>query len=187
MDEKIIAENIKKRRLQRRFSLEQLAKLSGLTKGYVSKIENSSKAPPFATLMKIAAALNTDIDILLSENSEVPQDMPLCIVRANERKEVVLRGTLYGDRYEALAYKKLGKNMEPFLITSGFGEVKTFSHQGEAFLYVLEGTFELTYLNEKYILEEGDSMYFDSAGPQAGRSLGEKKAKVLAVTYSYKR
>ena len=53
MDEKIIAENIKKARLERRLSVEQLAKRAGLTKGYISKIENSDKAPPLSTLTKI--------------------------------------------------------------------------------------------------------------------------------------
>jgi transcriptional regulator with XRE-family HTH domain len=187
MDEKVIGKNIKQRRLHLGFSLAQLAKLSRFTKGYVSKIENSSKTPPLGTLAKIAAALNTDLDILISENVKPVHDMPLCLVQANERKEVIQRGTLHRDNYEALAYKKLGKNMEPILITPGFEEEKIFSHEGEVFLYVLEGTYEFSYRNEKYILQQGGSIYFDSVSSQAGRSNGEKKAKILAVTYSYKR
>jgi transcriptional regulator with XRE-family HTH domain len=188
MDEKVISQNIKRIRLEQQLSVEQLARMSSLTKGYMSKIENSPKAPPFSTLIKIATALNIDVSILVSIDSETAQDTPLCVVRANERKEGISRdGTLYGYQYEALAYKKLGKNMEPYIITPAFEEKKVFSHEGEEFMFVLEGTHEFVYGNKRYILELGDSIYFDSSVSHTGRSIGEKPAKVLVVSYSYKR
>lgn len=169
-------------------SLEKLAKLTGLTKGYVSKIENSCKAPPFSTLTKIATALDIDVSFLISDNpDETPENLNLCIVRKNEVKEVVSRGTLYGYHYKALAYKRIGKNMEPFIIEPAFEEKAFFSHEGEEFMYVLEGTHEFIYDNQKYILEEGDSTYFDSIIPHSGRSIGKKRAKILGIMYSYKR
>jgi transcriptional regulator with XRE-family HTH domain len=187
MEEKQIVRNIKKFRVNKKMSLERLAKLSGLTKGYVSKIENSDKAPPFSTLIKIANALNTDVNLLIANDSEVPENLSLCIVKKNERKEVVSRGTLYGYHYEALAHKKVGKNMEPYIILPAFHEKGVFSHEGEEFMYVLEGTHEFIYDGKKYILNVGDSIYFDSVIPHSGRSIGKKKAKILAVMYSYKR
>jgi transcriptional regulator with XRE-family HTH domain len=75
-------------------SLERLAKLSALTKRYVSKIEHSQRAPPFSTLTQIATALDADVSLLMAENSEVLEDLNLCIVKKNERREVVSRGTL---------------------------------------------------------------------------------------------
>lgn len=168
-------------------SLERLAKLSSLTKGYLSKIENSHKAPPFSTLIKIANALDTDVNVLISENYETLEDSTLCIVRKNERKEVTSRGTLYGYHYEALAYKKTGKNMEPYIIEPAFKEKAVFSHEGEEFMYVLSGKHEFIYDNKRYILNKGDSIYFDSAISHSGRSLGKQKAKILAIMFSYKR
>lgn len=187
MDEKQVAQNIKKIREVRKMSLQQLARLTGLTKGYISKIENSHKAPPFSTLTKIANALNTDIALFLAENTETPENINLCIVRKNERKEVASVGTLYGYHYVSLAYKKLGKNMEPYIIEPAFDEKAVFSHEGEEFHYVLEGTHEFIYDNKRYILEEGDSVYFDSIIPHSGRSLGKTRSKILGVMYSYKR
>jgi transcriptional regulator with XRE-family HTH domain len=184
MDENIVAENIKKTRLSRGFSIEQLAKQANLTKGYISKIEKSTKAPPFSTLAKIAAALNVDITQLITTNSEVVQDIPLSVVRANERKDTMSQR---GHRYEALAYMKSGKNMEPYIITPTLKTETIFSHDGEEFMYVLEGTHEFIYGNKRYVLEEGDSIYFDSAIPHSGRSLSKKKARILVVMYSYKR
>jgi transcriptional regulator with XRE-family HTH domain len=187
MDEKQIVRNIKRIRQNKKMSLLRLAKLCGLTKGYVSKIENSDKAPPFSTLSKIANALDTDISLLLADESEAPENLSLCIIKKDERKEVVSRGTLYGLHYEALAHKKIGKNMEPYIILPVFREKGVFSHEGEEFIYVLEGPYEFSYDGKKYLLNTGDSIYFDSILPHNGRSLGKKKAKILAVIYSYKR
>ena len=187
MDERQIVKNIKKFRVGKKMSLGRLAKLTGLTKGYVSKIENSDKSPPFSTLIKIADALNTDISLLMAEDSEVPENMNLCIVKKSERKEIVSRGTLYGYHYEALAHKKIGKNMEPYIILPAFDEKGIFSHEGEEFMYVIEGAHEFIYDGKKYLLREGDSIYFDSIIPHSGKSVGHKKAKILAVMYSYKR
>jgi len=186
MDEKQISENIKKFRLNEQMSLGQLAKLSGLTKGYLSKIENSEKAPPFSTMIKIAKALNMDVNFFISANSEVPEDIRMCIVRPNERKEIITKGTLNGYHYAALAYKKLGKNMEPYIVALPFDEA-VFSHEGEEFIYILEGTSEFVYDDKKQIVRKGDSIYIDSAIPHGGRSIGKKMAKALIITYSYKR
>ena len=186
MDERQIAKNIKKIRLDSHLSQERLAELSGLTKGYISKIEKSDKAPPFSTLNKIASALNVDVGLLSAEDLELLQDINLCIVRKGKGKKIS-SASLEGYHYEALAHKKSGKNMEPFLLMPAFVEKAVFSHEGEEFMYMLEGTHEFVYDNKKYILQEGDSIYFDSIIPHTGRSMGEKRAKILAVMYSYKR
>ena len=186
MDEKQIAKNIKKIRLDNKLSQEKLAELSGLTKGYISKIEKSNPAPPLSTLSKIANALNADITILTAEELELPEDIDLCIVRKGEGKKIST-ATLQGYHYEALAYKKKGKNMEPFLLMPAFEEEVVFQHEGEEFMYVMEGVHEFIYRDRKYLLKEGDSIYFDSRIPHTGRSIGKKRARILAVMYSYKR
>jgi transcriptional regulator with XRE-family HTH domain len=182
MDERQIVRNIKKLRQNKKMSLEQLAKNAGLTKGYVSKIENAHKAPPVSTLIKIARALDTGIDILLADKSEPPEEINLCIVKKNEGKEVISKGTLYGYNYISLAYKKMGKSMEPYIIEPAFDEKAVFSHEGEEFMYVLEGTHEFVYAGKKYLLRKGDSIYFNSKIPHSGRSIGKKRAKILTVT-----
>ena len=186
MDEKKVVENIKRMRQNKGLSLEALAKITGLTKGYISKIEHSQKAPPISTLFKIANALGTEASFLIAETpSEAPENVSICIVRNNERREVVSRGTFYGYRYESLAYKKIGKSMEPYILEPAFDERAIFSHDGEEFMYVLEGTHEFVFNNHRYILKEGDSVYFDSKVPHSGRSVGRKKAKILMVGMPY--
>ncbi|HEX2967053.1 MAG TPA: XRE family transcriptional regulator [Syntrophorhabdaceae bacterium] len=187
MDEQLISKNIKKYRLNRGLSLEQLARLCNLTKGYVSKIENSEKAPPFSTLIRIAAALGVDVNLFFTEDADMVENAKFCIVRKGEGKEVLTRGTLYGYKYETLAQRKPGKNMEPYIFYPVKNSEAMFSHEGEEFQYVLEGIHEFTYGDETYTLYEGDSIYFDSLVPHSGRSIGKQPAKILAIIYSYKR
>jgi transcriptional regulator with XRE-family HTH domain len=192
MHEELIAENIKTLRKQKKFTLQELADLTGLTKGYLSKIERSQKAPPYSTLNRIAMALGVDAAFLLGERLNISDDTRLSFTKKNQGKIVDIvrtlsEGSLYGYSYEALATDKPGKNMQPFIIEPSFDEEATFQHEGEEFMYVLEGKHELDYDGNKYIMEEGDCVYFDSSVPHSGKSLGKKKAKLLAVMFNYKR
>ena len=192
MHEASITKNIKELRKQKRITLQQLADLTGLTKGYLSKIERAKKAPPYSTLNKIALALNVDAASLLGSNFNQPQDKRISFTRQHDRQRVeqlgsIADGSLYGYQYEALAYDKHGKNMEPFIIEPAFEDEAIFQHEGEEFMFVLEGKHEFVYDGETYIMEKGDSVYFDAAVPHTGKSLGKKKAKLLAVLFNYKR
>jgi transcriptional regulator with XRE-family HTH domain len=186
MDEKQVGKNIKKIRKEKGLSLQQLADMINLTKGYISKIEHSDSAPPLSTLNKIANALNVELSVLTSDKMELPGEVRLCLTRKGEGR-MLSTGTMQGYHYELLAHKKIGKNMEPFILYPAFTEEAVFSHEGEEFMYTMEGSHEITYGDEKYILNEGDSIYYDSIVPHTGRSIGKKKARVLTVSYSYKR
>ncbi|MCJ7595302.1 MAG: helix-turn-helix domain-containing protein [Desulfobacterales bacterium] len=80
MDIKQITHHIRRLCFEKMMSLAQLAKLTGLTRGCASKIENASKAPPFSTLNKIANALNLDVNMLMAGSSESNENQRLCIV-----------------------------------------------------------------------------------------------------------
>jgi transcriptional regulator with XRE-family HTH domain len=187
MNEESVGRNIKTLRKQKDITLSELAHRTGLTKSYLSKIERSKKAPPYSTVNRIAMALEVEVAYLLSEKIQGLSDIRLSIAKKNKGKIVETLGSSYGYEYEALGFTKPGKNMQPYLIKAAFDEKSIFQHEGEEFIYVLEGTYEFIYDGKKYIMEEGDSAYFDSGVPHTARSLGEKKAKVLAVMYSYKR
>ncbi len=186
MDEKRVTDRIKRLRQSKKITLESLANLTGFTTGYISRIENSEKAPPISTLSKIAQALEVDVSFLLFEDrANNPKNM--VIVRTDDPKEPADCKTSYGYLYEALANKKIGKNMEPYLLYPDFEYSNVFHHEGEEFIYVLEGKIEFVYGDERFILQTGDCMYFDAHVPHSGISIGEKKAKVLIIIYPYKR
>lgn len=191
MDQSVITRRLKELRKSKNIRLDKLAEQTGLTKGYLSRIEHSTNPPPISTLSRIADALGVDITELFPKTGEPVQDEELAISRKGQRVRMNRKGTSYGYIYEDLALAKQGKNMEPFLVTVGFDQkvdIQTdFRHQGEEFILVLEGTMEFFFKGKSYILEEGDSAYFDADIPHSGKSLGDKKAKLLIVIYSYKR
>jgi transcriptional regulator with XRE-family HTH domain len=192
MGEELIARNIHELRKVRKITLDKLADLTGLTKGYLSKIERSKKAPPYSTLHKIAMAFGVDASSLLGETPQDKRKIQISFTKRDKGKSVrvvgsLAEGSLYGYNYEALASDKSGKNMEPFIIEPAFDEEAVFQHEGEEFMYVLEGRHELIYDGNRYLMEKGDSVYFDAAVPHTGKSVGKKKARLLAVMYNYRR
>ena len=191
MDSDTIPQKLRALRKSRNLSLSELAEQTGLTKGYLSRIENSSNPPPISTLGKIATALGADITDLFPKIVEPAHNHELVISRNLQGTASDGLGTSYGYYYENLALEKKGKNMEPFIVTVGFDHpvnIQTdFCHQGEEFLYVLEGTMEFFFKGQSYVLEQGDSVYFDADVPHSGKSVGDKEAKLLIVIYSYKR
>jgi mannose-6-phosphate isomerase-like protein (cupin superfamily) len=86
-----------------------------------------------------------------------------------------------GYNYISLAYKKMGKRMEPYIIECAFGEKTVFSHDGEEFMYVLEGTQGFVYARKKYLLGKENSIHFNPRIPHNDRSVGPKRAKILTV------
>jgi transcriptional regulator with XRE-family HTH domain len=187
MNETVIIKKIKEFRASQKLSLGKLADLTGFTKGYLSRIENSDKAPPIYTLSRISQALGVDITRFFSDNERAPQSKDYSISRRDERVRVGGRGTPYGYNYEALTPNKAGKNMEPYVVTVDFETRAEFRHEGEELLFVLDGKIEFFLNKERFVLKQGDSIYFDSHLPHSGRSLGKKNAKLLIVVYSYKR
>ena len=183
--ERLIASRLRQLRAVRRMTLDRLAALTGFTKSYLSKIENSKKVPPIASLAAICKALDTDIAYFFQSEGPELLGERVSVVRVHERKRVTRGGTAFGYNYESLAHPKRHKRMEPFVFTfpPRIARRVWFDHEGEEFLVVLKGRVEFEVAGEKWVLEEGDSLYLDSKLPHKGRSL-DGEAKALVVIYS---
>lgn len=173
------------RQLRRRqgLTLEAVATKSGLTKGYLSKVERGLKSPPISTLSRIARALDLDMADFFERESN---GSGCTLVRVNERRPISRDGTLFGYSYEAVAHRRHHKIMEPFIITltPHATDQTIFSHPGEEMMFVLSGRMLFYFSDERHVCEEGDCVYFDSGVPHRGECLGDKAAKVLVVIYS---
>jgi transcriptional regulator with XRE-family HTH domain len=178
-----IGKRIKSFRTQKKLTLDQLAKQTGFTKGYLSKVEKSEKSPPVSTLGILARALDVTISTILGEGN---LSIPFCHVKKDERILISRDGTAFGYSYEAIAYKYPNKKIEPFILTLPVNPRKKtiFRHEGEELLYVLEGTMKFLYNNQEYIVEKDGCIYFDSSLPHFGESAGRKSVKCLMVIYN---
>jgi transcriptional regulator with XRE-family HTH domain len=177
-----IVDKIKLVRSEKGLSLQDIADKTGFTKSYLSQIENLKREPPISTLAKIAYALDVDPAFLIrfeSPASEIPR---LTIVKKGEGKTSDVHYTDKQCLYESITYNKPDRIMDGYIVTMKPGFVsKPFSHEGQEIVYVLEGTHEFIHDGKTYVLEEGDSYFFDSNRPHYVRMLGDKPGKVLVV------
>jgi len=181
-----IGKKIRELRKKAGFILQDLSDLTGLSKPLLSQIEKEVISPPIATLLKISKALNVNISFFFQDGD---REEKVVLVRRDESK--VLDSRYYGREesgyyYEALAYKKSKKYMEPFLVEFKKKKVEKlsyFSHEGEEFIYLLEGVLEFRTEDQHYVLYPGDSLYFESSILHAYRALERKNAKALTVVY----
>jgi transcriptional regulator with XRE-family HTH domain len=182
-----IIERIKELRMQRDWSLDTLARKADLSKGYLSKIENGMNLPPISTLHKIAEALGVDLTYLFAEGESDGSDHKISITRRRERKEMTIEVGKVLFKNWPLSPEKEGRNMDPFLVEIPFKNPHVYQHEGEEFYFLLEGKIKLSYSGQDYILEKGDSVYFDTNVPHTGYSIGRRKAVALVIFYNYKK
>jgi transcriptional regulator with XRE-family HTH domain len=176
VDSQSIGENIRQIRTQRNLRLEDIAGRAGYTKGYLSKIEQGKSTPSIATILRLASALGVEPSTLMQSGDADADPRATIHVKPAQRLEVLNEGAGPGYTFMALSTGRRRKMMEPFLLTvrpEHVDHAKIFEHPGEEFIYVLEGSCEYLVGDEKFMLEPGDSLYFDANKPHAPRPTKE--------------
>jgi transcriptional regulator with XRE-family HTH domain len=164
----------------RGITLESLAEKTGVTKGFLSQVERGSKAPSISTLMRLAQTLDVHVGDLFDEGRD--QEPVYSLVRAHERQRYAREGSLYGYHYEAIAFRKAVKKMEPFIVLPPLRMPhKFFQHEGDEMVLVLEGRIQVDLAGDLIDLRPGDCIYFDASTPHRSRSLSKKPSRALVV------
>ena len=183
-----IGSKVRELRQKKHYTLQDVAAKTGLSKPFLSQIENDHVVPPVATLLKLARAF--DVGLAYFFQDEVGIDR-IAITRRDERIRVERRPHHRKGEvnyiYEALDTKKTNKHMEPFLVefpVQDTSEMIFMNHEGEEFLHLLEGTLEFRSIDRVEILGPGDSIYFESELSHSFRCLGEKPARAIVVVWS---
>lgn len=171
-------------REKRGFSLEELAARTGIERDALARLEAGEFMPPLGQIIKLSKALSLRIADVIS-----PGEESFTIVKSDQRQSFSrfgkVREASYGYEYESLAARKKNRGMEPFIVTlhpSGADEPST--HDGQEFIYVLEGEMEVVIEGARDILKPGDSVYYDSTNAHLLKAHGGKPAKILAVIIS---
>lgn len=180
-----LGERIREVRETRGLTIEDLSSRTGISVDALERIEANETTPPLSQLVRLGKALDMKMGYFLSAG----EPRPMCVVRAHARRTVARRGKRaseqYGYVYESLAAEKTDRCMEPFLVTmvpSEFGELS--SHDGQEFLFVLEGEIRVQVGHEVQVLHAGDSVYYDSPTPHLVKCHGKRPAKIIAVLYT---
>ena len=126
------------------------------------------------TLRRIARFYKTNIMSLFETNGDAQR-----LVRVSDRKVLETSPDV---RMELLAWGNTAMEPHLFRVRPGGGSGESYAHEGEEFLHVLRGEFELLLHNEgRYHLKAGDSLYFQSSTPHRWKNPGRAEAWVLWV------
>ena len=188
--EEQIPKRIKKMRLERNMTQKDLADAIGVTKGYISRIENSRTAPPVGKLLALAQAMHVEINAFLgAEDPEV-----YVTVTESDKRPVVGSGSNSLSKYEHLALNFPNRAFEAYVVKIPKNSKlphrmqpkgqEVLQHKGQELLYVLKGSLNFNVDGTSYNLKEGDAIYFDSSYPHFGANLSGEELELLIVVYS---
>ena len=180
-----LGKRISRIRDQRGLSVEDLASRTGIDARLLSKLESDDYTPPLGELIRLGKALEMKMGYFISPGAA----KPYTVVRATQRQTVArfASGTKvrHGYVYESLAPEKGDRNMEPFIVTMRPSDIQeTSTHDGQEFIYVLEGRMEARIGEACELLEPGDAIYYDSTMPHRVSCQGDRPTSILAVLYT---
>jgi quercetin dioxygenase-like cupin family protein len=179
-----LGDRIRRAREVHSLTIQELSDQTGIDADMLGRVEANRAIPPLGDLVKLGRALETGMSYLVSPGT----DRPMTVVRADQRKEASRhfgqKGVRYGYSYESLAPGKANRSMEPFVVTLTPSEaVRPSTHDGQEFLYVLQGQILVQVGGQKEHLEPGDAVYYDSTEPHFVKCVDGREAKILAVIY----
>ncbi len=186
--EKNLGSRIKQIRLSKQIGLDELSAQTNLDVRLLEKIEEEKVVPSLAPLIKIARAMGVRLGTFLDDTDQLGP----AIVRAGGQEKGIRftsQGSLSREHlnFYSLAFNKAGRNMEPFIVDIEPAEPSDYmlsSHEGEEFIYVMEGKVEINYGKDVFLLNPGDSIYMDSVVLHNVHAADRQPAKILAVLYT---
>ena len=171
-ESQVIASRVRELREILDLSVEDVAAKLNIAKEEYLKFESNEKAFPISMLTALAGILNVDYTELLT--GEAPRMDNYTLVRAGQGVKV--------ERYEGYSFRSLAFNfnnrtIEPMLVYlephgDEESEPALVTHGGQEFNLVLEGTVKVVVGKRSFILNPGDSLYFDPSIPHGQRAVG---------------
>jgi transcriptional regulator with XRE-family HTH domain len=177
---KQIAERIKEIREISGISAETLAGKLGIQTELYLNYESGNTDIPVGILFEISEIFNVELSVMLGGDN--PRLKIYGIVRNGKGLKLERRKQY---KYESLAYNFIHKKAEPFMVTvepdSENGLLEFNSHAGQEFNYVIKGKMMTIIDGHEIILNEGDSVYFNSGYKHAMRALNNEQVKFIAI------
>jgi transcriptional regulator with XRE-family HTH domain len=177
---KQIAERIKEIREISGISAETLAVNLGIPTDLYLKYEGGNTDIPVGIIFKISELFNVELSVMLGGDN--PRLRIYGVVRNGKGLKLERRKQY---KYESLAYNFIHKKAEPFMVTIDPGSENKLlefnSHPGQEFNFVIKGTMMSIIDGHEIILNEGDSIYFDSGCKHAMRAMNNEQVRFLAI------
>lgn len=162
-------------------TLNDLAGAASISTGMLSKIENGQTSPSLATLQGLAGALNIPLGSFFTTFDE---KRDATYVKAGQGLTIERRGSSKGHQYQLLGHGvRSPVQVEPYLITldKDSDAFPIFQHEGTEFIYMLKGRITYAHGDQTYLLEPGDSLFFDAGAAHGPLELQDLPAVYLSV------
>ena len=171
-----VGAKIKKARTQKSYTLEQVANETGFSIDYLKKVEAGKAIPPVGALLQISRALEIDSGALLrDEESKLEKRIKAQTKRTEDYAYTTL--TPGAENKHLKAFKVVIEAQQDH---KGVG----YHHEGEEFVYVLQGKIEITVGEHLNSLAAGDSLHFNSGIRHKLKSVSDQRAELLVVIYT---
>jgi transcriptional regulator with XRE-family HTH domain len=178
-----IGAKLKSLRLKKKIALVDLGKHTGLSASMLSQLENGKLVPTLPTLARIAMVFDVGLDHFFSDRRK---NKMFSVVRADERMKFPDKpGSPNPDFwFECLAFSAQDKSLQAYLaeFPKRGADVHEHSHEGAEFLHLFDGSISIHYQNEEYLLNAGDSVYFDASEPHSYRGMAKTVSKAIVIT-----
>lgn len=173
-------EKLRKVRERKGMTLKEVAGKARVSESLVSQIERNKVSPSVDTLLQLADILDIDYEHLFRDYRQKRQ---VALLRAGERA-VIRRGEVMLEQLSLAGETDTEPAIEAFLLEvdpGGEQGDREYGHTGREFGLLLEGCAELIYGNEKYQLEEGDTVSFPSDIPHIFKNIGKEPLRAVWV------
>lgn len=163
-------------RARTRLTLRGVSQRTGLAPSFINSIEHGVGHPSVASLQKLARCYGTTVSAMTARRSRQAGK----VIRAGRYRVLPMLGE--GIKIEQLAEGRCAMDCQRFTLNPGAGSQGQYAHEGEEFIHLLSGRFDITLDGrERYRLGPGDSMYFKSSSLHAWTNPGADVAVLLWI------
>jgi transcriptional regulator with XRE-family HTH domain len=173
-----LGEKIRKLREAQNWTAETLAEATGQTPEFIGQVEADQVSPPVGFLLRLAGALKVDPGTFLRKETQAA-------IRDQRLQAYVRRTQNYS--YQSLTSGAEHDHLRAFLVTIEphlAHKPVAYKHEGEEFIFVMQGDLEFTLGSKVHVLKQGQSIHFNSDIPHKLKSLSNQPTQCLVVLYT---
>lgn len=179
-----ISNRIKERRRDKNITVQELANRANVSKGLISQIENSRTVPSLIVLIDIVKALEIDLNEFFKDIHPNGSELPIIVKRKADYEHFEKEHAL-GFHYQRIFTQSIRPSTIDIVILELEPGCSRPLVQTDAFeyKYVLSGSVEYLFNEEKIVLHQGDSMIFDGRIPHTPLNPGAQTVIMLVIYF----
>jgi len=181
-----VSNNIKEIRKQKGITIQMLADKANVSKGLISQIENNRTVPSLMVLMSIIQSLNLDVNDFFKDIKRNKKATSKVEIKKRSEYKVFEKEKVKGFIYKRILTRNVTGgpiDIVSLELKKGAKRAQAVKTQAFEYKYVIKGTVEYMIDNKKYILQQGDSLFFDGRKGHKPSNIGKIDALILVVYF----